>query len=104
VYFLMPPIQLLVGAVTYEPESGRVLIDSTDARDWPLAELRAALGYVEQDAPVLSGTLLENLLFGAPDATEADLRDVLATARIDRMVAADAAQQPGDTEFRISHS
>jgi ABC-type multidrug transport system fused ATPase/permease subunit len=71
----------------YEPEAGRVLVDGVDVRDWPLGELRAAIGYVEQDAPVLSGTLRENLLFGAPDATEGDLADVLRTARLDAMVA-----------------
>jgi ABC-type branched-subunit amino acid transport system ATPase component len=50
----------------YEATSGRVLVDGRDVTDWPLAELRAAIGYVEQDAPVLSGTLGENLLLGAP--------------------------------------
>jgi ABC-type multidrug transport system fused ATPase/permease subunit len=50
----------------YEATSGRVLVDGRDVTDWPLAELRAAIGYVEQDAPVLSGTLRENLLLGAP--------------------------------------
>jgi len=45
----------------YEPQSGRVLLDGTDVRDWPAAQLRAVIGYVEQDAPVLSGTLRELL-------------------------------------------
>ncbi len=71
----------------YEPDSGRVLVDGTDVTDWPLAELRAAIGYVEQDAPVLSGTLRENLLFGAPDAGDAELRQVLRTTRLDGQVA-----------------
>jgi len=71
----------------YEPDAGRVLVDGTDVTDWPLAELRAAIGYVEQDAPVLSGTLRENLLFGAPDAGDAELRQVLRTTRLDGQVA-----------------
>jgi ABC-type multidrug transport system fused ATPase/permease subunit len=71
----------------YEPDSGRVLVDGADVGDWPLAGLRAAIGYVEQDAPVLSGTLRENLLFGAPDATEPEIDDVLATTRLSGMVA-----------------
>src|SRR5262249_42137654 len=50
----------------YDPEQGRVLLDGVEVRDWPVARLRAQIGYVEQDAPVLSGTLRENLLFGAP--------------------------------------
>nr|WP_267884840.1 ABC transporter ATP-binding protein [Jiangella alkaliphila] len=72
----------------YEPDSGAVLVDRTDVRDWPLADLRAAIGYVEQDAPVLSGTLRENLLFSAPQAGDDALTRVVATARLDAMVAA----------------
>jgi ABC-type multidrug transport system fused ATPase/permease subunit len=71
----------------YEPDSGRVLVDGTDVLDWPIAQLRAVIGYVEQDAPVLSGTLRENLLFGAPQATEDDLRQVLLTTRLAGMIA-----------------
>jgi ABC-type multidrug transport system fused ATPase/permease subunit len=71
----------------YEADSGRVLFDGADVRDWPVALLRAQIGYVEQDAPVLSGTLRENLLFGAPDATGDEVRAVLATARLEALVA-----------------
>ena len=46
-------------------------------RDWPIPELRAAIGYVEQDAPVLSGSLRENLTLGAPDATDTEVGEVL---------------------------
>ncbi|MFG2333741.1 ABC transporter ATP-binding protein [Streptomyces sp. NPDC048604] len=70
----------------YEATGGRILVDGKDVRDWPLAELRAAIGYVEQDAPVLSGTLRENLLFAAPEATEAELAEVLVRARLDGLV------------------
>jgi ABC-type multidrug transport system fused ATPase/permease subunit len=70
----------------YEPGSGRVLLDGTDVRDWPMSRLRAAIGYVEQDAPVLSGTLRDNLLLGAPDTTERELREVLRTTRLDDLV------------------
>lgn len=70
----------------YEATGGRVLVDGRDVRDWPLAELRAAIGYVEQDAPVLAGTLRENLCFAAPGATEEELREVLVRARLDALV------------------
>ncbi len=66
----------------YEPDAGRIFIGPRELRDWPLGPLRAAIGYVEQDAPVLSGTLRENLLFGAPDASAADLDEILAVARL----------------------
>jgi ATP-binding cassette subfamily C protein len=83
----------------YEPDSGRVLVDGTDVRDWPVARLRAAIGYVEQDAPVLSGTLRENLLYGAPDATEEEVRRVLRTARLDRLV----ASLPDGLDTEVGH-
>jgi ABC-type multidrug transport system fused ATPase/permease subunit len=66
----------------YEADEGRVLVDGVDVRDWPISRLRASIGYVEQDAPVLSGTLRENVLFGAPDATEDDLQRTLQTTRL----------------------
>ncbi|HJP77365.1 MAG TPA: ABC transporter ATP-binding protein [Pseudonocardiaceae bacterium] len=70
----------------YEPDAGRVLLDGKDVADWPLDRLRAAIGYVEQDAPVLSGSLRENILIGAPETTEAELGEVLATTRLTAMV------------------
>jgi ATP-binding cassette subfamily C protein len=70
----------------YDATSGRVLVDGQDVRDWPLAHLRSQIGYVEQDAPVLAGTLRENLTFAAPDATDDDLRDVLRRTRLDALV------------------
>ncbi|MFF8385522.1 ABC transporter ATP-binding protein [Streptomyces kanasensis] len=70
----------------YEATGGRVLVDGRDVRQWPVAELRGTIGYVEQDAPVLAGTLRENLLFAAPDATEEQVREVLVRARLDGLV------------------
>jgi ABC-type multidrug transport system fused ATPase/permease subunit len=83
----------------YEPDSGSVLIDSTDTRQWPLQALRAAIGYVEQDAPVLSGTLRENLTFGAPDATREELDSVLRLTRLCDLV----ARLPGGLETCVGH-
>lgn len=71
----------------YEPVSGRVLLDGTDVAEWPIGGLRAAIGYVEQDAPILSGTLRENLCFGAPEASLQAVQDVLRTTRLDTLVA-----------------
>ncbi|CAM5688572.1 MULTISPECIES: ABC transporter ATP-binding protein [Streptomyces] len=70
----------------YEADGGRVLVDGTDVRDWPLERLRAQIGYVEQDAPVLSGTLRENLMFAAPGATDDQLARVLTRTRLDGLV------------------
>nr|WP_234381799.1 ABC transporter ATP-binding protein [Streptomyces dysideae] len=70
----------------YEATGGRVLVDGKDVQDWSLSELRSAIGYVEQDAPVLAGTLRENLVFAAPGATDDDIRDVLARTKLDTLV------------------
>ncbi|MET7332857.1 ABC transporter ATP-binding protein [Nonomuraea sp. NPDC005650] len=70
----------------YDHQRGLITIGGRDIRDWPLGELRAALGYVEQDAPVLAGTLRENLLFAAQDATEDELRRAVARTRLDDLV------------------
>ncbi len=70
----------------YEPRAGHVLVDGLDVAEWPLPQLRGIIGYVEQDAPILSGTLRENLTFAAPDATEDQLHQVLRTSRLDALV------------------
>ncbi|MFF2924986.1 ABC transporter ATP-binding protein [Streptomyces celluloflavus] len=71
----------------YEVTGGRVLVDGEDVRNWPLDRLRATIGFVEQDAPVLAGTLRENLVFAAPDATDAQIAEVLARTKLDGLVA-----------------
>jgi ATP-binding cassette subfamily B protein len=71
----------------YDPVAGVVAVDGRPVGDWPLAQLRATLGYVEQDAPVLAGTLRDNLLLAAPGADEAALGEVLARTRLDGLVA-----------------
>ncbi|WP_421108924.1 ABC transporter ATP-binding protein [Streptomyces sp. NEAU-S77] len=70
----------------YEATVGRILVDGRDVQDWSLSELRSAIGYVEQDAPVLAGTLRENLVFAAPGATDDDIREVLARTKLDTLV------------------
>jgi ATP-binding cassette subfamily B protein/ATP-binding cassette subfamily C protein len=54
----------------YEITEGTICVDGTDVRALPRDALRRRLGYVEQEAPVLAGTLRDNLLLTAPDATE----------------------------------
>ncbi|MCT9077980.1 ABC transporter ATP-binding protein [Streptomyces fulvoviolaceus] len=71
----------------YDPESGTVTLDGRDLADWELSQLRSAIGYVEQDAPVLSGSLRDNLLLGNPDADDDALTRVLKTTRLDGMIA-----------------
>jgi ABC-type multidrug transport system fused ATPase/permease subunit len=83
----------------YEATDGRVLVDGRDVRDWSLPRLRSAIGYVEQDAPVLAGTLRENLTFAAPGATDDDLRDVLRRTRLAALV----DRLPGGLDSPVGH-
>ncbi|MFJ5888180.1 ABC transporter ATP-binding protein [Streptomyces californicus] len=71
----------------YDHDGGTISVADRNIRDWPLAELRGALAYVEQDAPVLAGTLRENLLFAAPEADEEALASAVARTRLDALVA-----------------
>ena len=61
----------------YDPTEGVVRLGGVDIRGLDRTELRAQIGYVEQDAPVLAGSLRQNLMLGAPDATEQQCIDVL---------------------------
>ena len=70
----------------YEPQSGSITMDGREIRDWPLPDLRAAIGYVEQDAPILAGTLRENLCLAAADASEEDLLAVLTITSLAGLV------------------
>ncbi|KUO06842.1 ABC transporter ATP-binding protein [Streptomyces sp. DSM 15324] len=83
----------------YEATGGRVLVDGRDVRDWSLSELRSVIGYVEQDAPVLAGSLRENLVFAAPGATDDDLHDVLARTKLDTLV----EQLPHGLDTPVGH-
>jgi ABC-type multidrug transport system fused ATPase/permease subunit len=72
----------------YEPDRGSVLLHGRDAALTSYARHRAAVGLVEQDCPLLAGTLRDNLLYGAGPVSGAELRRVLAMTGLTRMVAA----------------
>jgi ATP-binding cassette subfamily B protein len=61
----------------YDPEAGAIRFGGVDIRTMPRTALRAQIGYVEQDAPVLAGSLRDNLLLASPDATDEDCVRVL---------------------------
>ncbi|SFF66124.1 ABC transporter ATP-binding protein [Curtobacterium sp. YR515] len=66
----------------YDPTDGVIRLGGVDVRGLDRAELRAQIGYVEQDAPVLAGTIRANLLLGSPDATEDDCVRVLEAVNL----------------------
>ncbi len=65
----------------YDVSEGRVLLAGRDVRDYTLASLRQAIGIVPQQALLFQGTIRSNLLWGNPDATDADLEEALSLAQ-----------------------
>ena len=57
----------------YDPTEGRVLVDGHDLRDVAVRSLRSQMGVVPQEAFLFSGTIGENIAFGRPDATAAEI-------------------------------
>jgi ABC-type multidrug transport system fused ATPase/permease subunit len=70
----------------YPLSAGAVRWAGTDVRELPRAALRARMGYVEQEAPVLAGTVRENLLLAAPDTPEEQLWQALADVGLSGIV------------------
>ena len=80
----------------YDPDAGAISLHGADLRTLDRAELRAQLGYVEQDAPVLAGSVRDNLLLGAPNASDAECERVLRAVNLGDLVDR-AAKQAGLT-------
>ncbi len=74
----------LVGLIPrlYEAERGMVLVDGVPVRDYPLATLRKAIGFVPQETYLFTETIRENVAFGAPDASDEAVRAAAAAAHI----------------------
>ena len=66
----------------YDPTAGAVRLGGIDVRALDRETLRSQIGYVEQDAPVLAGTIRENLLLGAPGATDEQCVEVLRSVNL----------------------
>lgn len=75
----------------YDPSIGTVRMGGLDLRSLDRRELRAQIGYVEQDAPVLAGTLRDNLKLGSPDATDAECEQVLRAVNLGAVLDRDPA-------------
>lgn len=71
-------VKLLVGL--YHPESGEVCYNDVNGKAIDLDQFRSHIGFVTQDTQLFAGTIKENLLFVAPNATDAECLDVLNKA------------------------
>jgi ATP-binding cassette subfamily B protein len=70
----------------YDPSSGVIRLGSVDIRELTREDLRSQIGYVEQDAPVLAGSLADNLRIAKPDATDDECRAVLKEVNLSSIV------------------
>lgn len=70
-----------------DPTSGAVLLDGHDVRDVRLASLRGRMALVTQEPRLFAGTLRENVAYGRPGATAAQIDAAARAARVDEIVA-----------------
>ncbi len=66
----------------YDVTGGRILIDGQDVRSLKQHDLRAHIGIVQQDVFLFAGTVYENIRYGRPDATEAEIIEAAKQAEI----------------------
>ena len=57
----------------YDPQSGRIVLDGTSTRDMSLGDLRQRVGIVPQDAVIFSSSAMDNIRYGKPEATDAEV-------------------------------
>lgn len=62
----------------YDVSEGRILLDGQDIRDVKLKDLRQHIGIVQQDVYLFAGTIMENIRYGKPDATD---EEIIAAAK-----------------------
>ena len=70
----------------YDVDSGRVLVDGVDVRDVKLASLRRAIGVIAQDPFLFSTTVRDNIAFGLPELTDAQIERVARLAQAHEFV------------------
>ena len=71
----------------YDVSGGRVTIDGQDIRDVTQTSLRAALGVVPQDTVLFNDTILYNIRYGRPEASDEEVREAARMAQIDGFIA-----------------
>jgi ATP-binding cassette subfamily B protein len=65
----------------YDADGGRVLVDGVDVREWNLEALRRQISIIEQDIFLFSRTVAENIAYGCPGATRAQIEDAARAAQ-----------------------
>ncbi len=80
-------------------KTGKILINGHPVRSWSPEELSRIIGYLPQRTALVSGTIVDNLKLGCPDATEDKLWEALHIAALDTVVA-----EKGGLGFRLGES
>ena len=70
----------------YDVDAGSITIDGQDVRKVTQKSLREAIGLVQQDVYLFDGTVADNIAYGRPDATAAQIREAARRARVDEFV------------------
>jgi subfamily B ATP-binding cassette protein MsbA len=70
----------------YDPTNGRVLIDDTDIADFKLDGLRNQIGFVLQDTVLFYGSIRENIAYGRPEATDAEIIEAAKLANAEEFI------------------
>ncbi|MFE4945306.1 ABC transporter ATP-binding protein [Streptomyces sp. NPDC056641] len=70
----------------HEPAAGQILIDGVDIATLPRSEVRRRIAYVEQESPVMAGTIGDNLRYAATGASDEDIAEVLRLTRLDTLI------------------
>lgn len=71
-----------------EPQSGVVLLDGVDIREYEVTSLRAKIGMVSQDVVLFNDTVLENIRYGCPDASEDEVTEAAIRANAHQFIQA----------------
>ncbi len=86
----------------YEAVSGVIKIDGVDYKNFTLQSLRSQMGVVLQTSHLFSGTIKENILFGKPDATDAQVHEALRLVSAEQFIER-LDEKVGENGDNISH-
>ncbi|MGQ7884225.1 ABC transporter ATP-binding protein [Paenibacillus sp. WC2504] len=70
----------------YDATKGRILLGGVDIKEMPVEQLRSQIGIVLQQSILFSGTIRENLIFGRPGATAAEIEEAAKAAEADSFI------------------
>lgn len=96
-------IKLLCG--TYEDHTGSIFLNGHDSREWSLQALRSKFSLIAQDIFLFPATIRENIAYGKPDATDAELEEAARISNADEFIDAlpdGYATQVGERGIKLS--